>query len=305
MSILKIVKVWARLLVLALVYTVTFFHSNASASQKTTRADGPPNNISEQVSKCGVQVHDASALLQPGSITIFGELHGTQEAPTLVGNLACRAASSGLPVRVGLEIPSNMQPNLGAFLSSDGNQHDVEQLTQGIFWTYGDGRSSKAMLALIDRVRLLKQAGKNINVFLFDIATMDIASRDKHMAKNILSAIERDPNAVFLILTGNLHARTKPHRWMSWYIVQAHTHLVSLNMANARGSAWTCTRDGCGPMRMGGRDRGQQPFIERFDQPDDNGYNGLFYVGAVTASPPAKPEGDSAKNRQKKVLHPK
>ena len=141
--------------------------------------------------------------------------------------------------------------------------------------------------ALLDKVRRLKQTGKKIDIFLFDVPTTNVKGRDKQMARNILADLATFPNAVHLVLTGNLHARTNSIRFMGWHIMQQHKKTISLNLSHSGGSAWVSNSDGVGPTRYGGSDRGEQQFIERLAEWDGEAYHGFFYVGAITASPPA------------------
>lgn len=246
-------------------------------------------------SECGAEVRGCAAIFRPGVLTIFGELHGTNEAPAFIGNMACRAAQFGLAVRVGLEIPASLQPKVNVFLASKGSRNDVELLTTGQFWLSDDGRSSKAMLALFDKIRQLKQSDQDVDVYLFDVSAMNMADRDKRdkrMAENILSALTMSPQAVHFVLTGNLHARTNQKRYMGWQIIQRHKQTTSLNIGYRSGSAWICTSDGCGESKLGGNDRGDNQFVEILDRRNRNGYHGVFYVGDVTASPPVRDVGE-------------
>jgi len=150
-----------------------------------------------------------------------------------------------------------------------------------------DGRSSKAILALLDRLRLLAQSGLNLRIALIDGSFGEEAQRDPGMAANVSAAIAKAPRAVALILVGNLHAKVDSERWMAWHLAKRHPRLRTLNVAHSGGSAWVCTGSGCGPMDLSGKDRGAERFVELLAQPDDQGYGGLVYLGPVTASPPA------------------
>src|SRR5690606_33409123 len=58
---------------------------------------------------------------------IFGELHGTVEAPAAFAESVCAAVSSGKKVLVGLEFPESNTSALQEYLVSDGNEADVQQ----------------------------------------------------------------------------------------------------------------------------------------------------------------------------------
>lgn len=253
---------------------------------------GGPAALAESL-ECGEEVRGVAALVRPGGLTVFGELHGTEETPGFVGDVACYAVRSGHAVRVGMEFPKNLQPSVDAYLSSEGSKEDVEQLLEGRFWNTEDGRSSKAMLGLMEKVRVLKRAGKDASIFFFDISVMHLGGRDAGMARNILSAMKESSEAVYLVLVGNLHARTNSERRMGWHLARGCKDMVSLNVGHSGGTAWLWTSEGRGPTSIGGRDSGSERFIERFSAPDENGYDGIFHIGTVTASPPAKASGNS------------
>src|ERR1051326_1106924 len=91
-------------------------------------------------------------LLEPGSVLLLGEMHGTEESPAFVDRAACLAHKAGQPVTVALEIPVQEEPLISAYLSSQGGEKDRAALLRGSFWAdpYQDGRRSKAMLGLIE-----------------------------------------------------------------------------------------------------------------------------------------------------------
>ncbi len=99
---------------------------------------------------------------------LIGEIHGTQETPALLASMLRQG--SGRPWLLGLEIPRQEQERIEAFLRSDGGARARAALTGGAFWTreLQDGRSSEAMLQLIDAVRALRRSGRDIHVVCFD-----------------------------------------------------------------------------------------------------------------------------------------
>ena len=297
------------LMVAALIVGVGCGSKGRQQGQPSSESSGHASNIS-----CGAKPTGIDSLLEPGALTVFGEMHGTAETPAFVANVTCHAAQNGREVIVGLEIPNSLQGQVDRFLQSAGAPADVEALVEGQFWTFEDGRSSKAMLALLDHLRLLAQTGMKLRVALFDGMFMSQDQRDPGMAANIAAAIEKSPQAVTLILVGNLHARMDSERWMSWHLAKRHPRLRTLNVAYSGGSAWVCTGDGCGPMDLSGKDRGKEQFVELLAKPDDKGYGGLFYLGAVTASMPAthkdaapvsKPAASSARSQGNRAYEDK
>lgn len=242
-----------------------------------------------------------ATLLEEGSVLLFGEVHGTQELPAFFGEAVCWT-SGGLPVMVGLEIPRSEEERVTAFFATPGSPAAVEALTAGPFWTRPsreqDGRSSRAMLALLDRLRRLKAEERSIEVFLFDLAgSNDPAARDRLMADAIAARARAHPEAMTMVLTGNVHAqKDKGAPWdpdlvpMGLYLVEAGVKVRSLNHSNPAGTAWTMTPTGETGVSTFPAVRplpsGRTTGIELLDQPAKGGFDGLYATASLTASPP-------------------
>ena len=252
-----------------------------------------PVTAAESISAyCPPSVPGGRLVLGRVQLTIIGEVHGTHEAPEAVFALACRA-SHRVPVRIGLEIPTAEQQRVDQFLS-DG---DREQLLAGPFWhrSLQDGRSSEAMLELLDQVRQLRGRGIDIDVFVFDRPPREGRTRDAEMAERIGEALEDEPQAKFLILVGNVHARTvEGVPWNPTYVpmgafLDARFPLTSLNLSYRGGTAWVCIGDppDCGVHHVSPHpDQGDDPHVVLYQQRDEAGYDGELYVVELTAAPP-------------------
>jgi len=216
--------------------------------------------------------------LAPGGLVVFGELHGTCEAPAFVALAAEHAAAAG-PVTVALEIPDELQPAIDAFVASGDRAALVA--TPSLFWSWRDGRSGEALIALLDRVRALRDA----TVLCFDGAWDSDEARDAGMARAILSAIARR-HAAWLVVCGNLHARTGSPRWMGWHLRARHPELVALDIAYDGGCAWTFGDRGPGLTEFA-RARGDaRRGVVLFDRRGDRGFDGEYHVGPLTPSLP-------------------
>jgi hypothetical protein len=237
-------------------------------------------------------------VLRPGVLLVFGELHGTREAPAFVGRAVCAATRLGPPVRLGLEFPASEQAPLDAYLASDGGAAARQTLLAGEFWRQPplqSGRASGAMLELIESVRRLARAGADVGVFCFDAPPPD---RERRLAENLARARAAAGAATVIVLTGNVHSRTaKGVPWdaeyepMGLHLVRAGTVLTNLDLASAGGTAWMCmgnTPADCGekPVRRT-LDRGPEAFVELAAEPRADGHRGVYYVGAVSTSLPA------------------
>ncbi|MFT7487091.1 MAG: hypothetical protein ACI9F9_002950 [Candidatus Paceibacteria bacterium] len=208
---------------------------------------------------CGTAIQGAAPFLRSGAVLLLGELHGTREAPAFVGKLACQATSADVSVRVGLEVDPGLQPFVDAFLWSDGLAQDRQQLTEGPFWSGRDGRSSLAMVALLDEVRRLKLLEMDVEAYLFDDPGNLSEARDVAMAQNILA-----------------------------HIKQGYPSVTSFDFSYSGGTAWVSTAQGIGISKIGVADHGASPFIELFSENLQTDYTGHYYVGAISASSPAQ-----------------
>lgn len=255
---------------------------------------------------CGDDI--AGQALLASSLVLVGELHGTAEIPAALGHLACQAAVGrpGETILVGLEIPSSTQPAVDAFLASDGGAQAVEALLAHEHWQreYQDGRSSAAMLDLLEGIRGYRKAGLKIEVRAIDPGRYDSPNdRDAGMASTLSESIESIHPAQTLVLVGNVHSRSlKGYPWnaeadfmpLGAHLRTRYAGLIALDIAVSGGSAWICTSAAaseCGPHPQGSRDTpGPLPRIELDPAAaPGTGYDGVLSIGPVTASPPAVP----------------
>src|SRR5256885_15904610 len=93
-----------------------------SADAGPVDAGAPPD--------CGPPIEGVE-LLSDAGLVMLGEIHGTVELPAFVADLTCRVASSGRPVRLGIELDADEQPQIDAFLASAGTPSDRAALVDG------------------------------------------------------------------------------------------------------------------------------------------------------------------------------
>jgi hypothetical protein len=271
----------------------------------------PPAPVEDEAARqCGGAVPGAEALLRPGAVVVLGEQYGTSEIPGFVGRLACVAARRGVPVQIGVEMPVVEARRLQWYL----DQKDPEaksRLMGGLFWArpQQDGRSSAAVLELIDRATALRAEGLPVSVFPFDVHNASGNAREQAMASNVLEVRKQHPESAVLVLTGNVHARTT--RGVPWdgAFVPMGSHLaaqapgtVVLDAHYAGGEAWQCKLGAEGRV-VCDRFKVEPPVrklptvfmgelapnrVTLFEAPEaDGGFHGVFYVGVLSASPPA------------------
>lgn len=248
-------------------------------------------------------VPDLDALIEDRNVLILGELHGTAESPAMIGDIVCNLIAKGHRVSLGLELPRNEQGLLDAFLdsatpeseSATSTLHEAKQaLLASPFWSYEkpDGRTSIAMLNLLDAVRQLRQLEQPVRVVAFDISFgAPRQQREEEMAQFLTAAITAAPDHLHLVLTGNLHSRIKKGSFfpLAGQIKVRFPRLISLDVAHDGGSAWLCLMGvkGCAMQSVGPRNGGQPRGIYLLEEPDRFGHSGVYQVGPLTGSPPA------------------
>lgn len=238
-------------------------------------------------------------------IVVFGEaIHGTNESPAALFGLACHLAKEGGPVLVGLEAERTFSNELDAFLDH-GDAVWLYETTSGM-WDVHDGRSSQATLLLLQNLAELRAAGLEVSVFAFDAsseldyreqADWGTVSRDARMAETVDSAAARFSGAV-LLLTGSFHARKQVFDFDGTSFVPMATGIrarpvFSLEMRHAGGSGWmTGEVDGkpfTGALDLMNLLPPGAPVHTFAAGSHGQDWDGIYYTGPITASPPAFP----------------
>ena len=230
---------------------------------------------------------------------VVGETHGTTETPAAFAELVCEASQTR-PVMVALEIPQTMQPDLDAWMASDGATEARGRLLTLPWWgpERADGRSSQAMLALLERIRSLKSEGRDISLQAYQPAIQrpegfDQSYYENNMAGLLIEAAYARPDALVVVLGGSLHARKTVSELHGFLFAVGHLNpkaVRSVRGAHQGGRTWACFGDNaCGDSPIGGdADSALRGVLLA---PVDNGaYDGLLALGPTTASPPARSE---------------
>jgi hypothetical protein len=262
--------------------------------------------------------------LQPRFV-VFGELHGTREAPLLVAELATKLAAQGKRVLVAVEHEARFNTELQSAWIGSPNDFATRLKTLG--WAgQQDGRASEAMFDMLTMLQKEKHAGLPLSIVAFNSFKDDSQKlrletpggqngHEMAQAENISDAAKSAKYDYILVLVGNIHAQTaeivRPNFSLQPMVMhlQKSGKVVSLNMAYSGGSAWNCllkeglerqpgkpiTKDmiDCStkPVRglsisMGAPYLGLGQFGETTAAEN---YDGYYWLGTVTGSPPAVP----------------
>jgi hypothetical protein len=238
-----------------------------------------------------------SVLLKPGlKFVLFSEVHGTEESPELFGDAVCSVLRSGRKVVVAIEWPRENQGLIEDYLASEGGAEAKIILLSSPAWRdQTSGKSSQAMLKLIDRLRALRAEGLDLKVTTFfgvmlpgDTGQTEVNAR---MAKHLIDAGARSPGALVMALTGFAHgARSTPaSSFLSMATAMPHSRTVTLGLRGWGGEAWPCRSSGIPALclRTGAEEipRG----IGLLHGPSAQ-FDGYYSVGKpLRSSPPAAP----------------
>lgn len=247
----------------------------------------PPAGIDQVISD--EQVHFA----------IFGEVHGSVEAPALFGESVCAAAAEGKSVLVGLEFSESTTDAFHQFMRSAGSPEDVQKLLESSHWLsqaaqFPDGRTSEAMLQLVKRLRELRAFGREISITTFvrpppgSLETQ--TPYEQGLADSLVEANSDGSFDLVMVLVGNIHASKAtvdsgtPFEPMAMHLPQDST--LSLTMTSAGGEAWNC-RPECRAHPLRQSTENPEPVVT-LGNADRRGYDGTFSVGIGSASPPVR-----------------
>lgn len=222
---------------------------------------------------------------------IIGEIHGTEEIPAFVSAATCRLAETR-PVTVALEIHHQAQPDIDAFLDSEGDATAREKLLQGPAWALrtADGRSSAAVLQLLDQLRRMKQAGLPVVVAAtraFAPEGLPQAYSEIKIASAWTDAAGLQPNGIVLAVVGRVHAsRVETPRLRSAASLLPPEAYIAISIGEMEGSYWGCGERDCGVQALPDLDAPQPVGVTLVT--DDDRFDG-YYIPAeqLTASPPA------------------
>ncbi|HET9450612.1 MAG TPA: hypothetical protein VFO83_07010, partial [Aggregicoccus sp.] len=255
---------------------------------------------------CGQEVQGAKALARPGTALLVGEQLGTREVPAAVGNLACQLARAGQPVLLSLSIPRDEQGALDAYLASAGSRADQDALLAGAFWRLvpRDGRSSRALVVLLERVRRWKAEGLAIQVLAHDARDLKGDEREEAVASLLQQRLKARPEAMLLAVSGNYHMSMKDGApWSRNFqptgsrLAKKGVSVQSLDVAFHRGTRWGCANNSvrgvdcriyaASPSEASYSPPGTPLSVELFPARSAQGFDGRLHVGRVSTALPA------------------
>ncbi len=255
---------------------------------------------------CPLESAELTKLLAPGHFVLLSDPLGANEPWVVLDGLVCEAAMKGLPLTIALSIPTYEQTAINTFLASTGSAADRATLLRGHFWArpWQDGRSSVAVVDALERLRAHRAEGFAVNVVAVDTDAPG-NPRAAHIAAKLLRLRETNPTRAIISLLGN--AQITRRVGAEWdpealpvgarlaAVLPASTH--ALDVSFWEGTHWTCHLQDEGRIRCGtwpltpgpaqvSRALTPKPYFRMFDRVSAAGFDGVYFVGALTSSPP-------------------
>lgn len=256
-------------------------------------------------------------------VIILGELHGMDGPPNFAKALVCHSLARGYRTALGFEMSDDAEQRLKIFLASKGSEDARIEMFNHTMWTndFTDGRSSEAMLALLDYARITQQSESSFKPFFFQSTDVDwsqyeadpnavLQANEKGMAENILSFSQKNEIDKTIILVGNLHAKRAKnpfgdHDYDFMAVHMPAPETLTLSNLYGSGTSWNCLGSITGETVCGASDtqgnvdpdselaKTENYEIKIIQSPTAaiKGYDGWFYVGAANASKPANLAG--------------
>jgi hypothetical protein len=247
-------------------------------------------------------------LLRPHRVVAVGEIHGSNEIPGFFCELAKHMAKDRKPLVVALEIPSVNQEALNQFSLTRDPSH-LENMPH-FANSLQDGRSSKAMMKLIKK---LKNLGA-VHIVAFDAGADESLplyqwqqSRDLRMGELLAKTLEENPYARMLVLAGNVHTKNSIGSFFDKTYRSAVFHMSSVKNSPVKptdvfnmsamfqeGETWTMTEDGKPPHKWAKRTNAYTEAVDAdrylvvHNWMEQEGHNAVLFIRKLTASPPYK-----------------
>lgn len=241
-------------------------------------------------------------LLSKYKVIAIGEHHGNDKTPLIAGKIA-QALSQNNEIILALEIQRANQFGLNEYLRT-GDKY-ILRLLAHFAREYQDGRSSIAMVQLLDMIR----GNNKIQVIAFDPDFNSSGQdRDTKMAQYLVEVIKSSPQKRVVILAGNIHSATKignifdsNYQPMAYQLSTIEDTLLipedvlSIITRYEHASIWACIDDyakKCGPLKLKD-DYSSYSTSVAYDsyflmEPtlSNEGYKATFFLRTVDVSPP-------------------
>lgn len=242
----------------------------------------------------------------PGHVLLLPDLEGSVETAVVVQRTICAALAMGRHVTLALDVDASEQASLNAYLSSAGDRQARETLLKSPFWLrlWQDGRSSRALVRLLESIRALRAQKKPVTVLAID-APFPGNPRMARMSSRVLAHHDAYPNRLIIGYVSNTVARLAVGaEWntgllpLGYRLVSAGLPVSAFDLRYNSGTRWTCRLFAQGHLRCGtwsvspaidaiDYDLVHSTTIFRHADDSERQFTGSVCIGEVTPSPPA------------------
>lgn len=289
----------------------------AAAPPAAAVEPGTSQPTAATVENCGPALSDGD--FGPGEVLLLADPEGTDEGVTQFNQLVCRMLARGLPVTVALSMSASEQGSINRWLESQGTKADKTTLLAGSFWgrIWQDGRSSQAMFRLLEDLRARRSRGQNVAVLASDV---DLRGnpRTAFISARILEHTRQNQGRLIIgFFSNTLSSQRLGSAWdkdylpVGYRLASAGLKVSSFDVSFKTGYQWSCRLFRGGALRCGSwvLNPGPKqwvlnaaPGLNKFSTLSAEGFDGLWFIGKVSASLPAlegqfKDEGDLTQNR--------
>jgi len=231
------------------------------------------------------------ALTGQAQVVVFGDMHGTVQAPAVFAQAACLFAQrlGGERGVIGLELPESFN----AYFDDVGVQ-PVEAVwaraRSDVFWEeFKDGRHSAAMWQLVHRlIGLSAKTGGSLRVVALARQPIDVDG-----ASLLVTSMKSLQASRALVLIGNAHARMirmqgQNSEPFARNVAKAGLSVLSLNVRAGGGTGWQCAPECAAHPLFAMPEKGGVKIVLLPDG-EREPWHGYYYVPEMTLSHPAKP----------------
>lgn len=233
--------------------------------------------------RCARWIVGAAAAAAEQRVIVLGGGYGTAEAPRFVADLACQLGARA-PVVVALEWPRQLAGPLTLWLG--GSKTAEERLRAHPLWSdatsRNQGRATRAMWQLLEELRTLKAAGIELTVVPFgaELASDDDDPSERWYRQNaVFSALRRYGDATFVVWVDEEDGAYAPGEsdTLAASLREQYEKLRSFQLEEVGAAA-------SAPVASAGAAPMPAPWALELRR-EMEGYDGVFRVGATTASP--------------------
>ena len=241
-------------------------------------------------------------------VIVIGEVHGNAQTPAFVSGLVCSLLKDGRSVILALERDGGEQLALNQYLVSEDKAADSWVLLAQPAWALPpqDGRSSAAVLALIDDIRELRRAGQRVAVLAMQQSLrvdvmlqrqneqqqrlsptdeqLDNRLNDRTMADALAAAALRYRGYTVVAVAGNQHTATERGSWETdlqfqpmGQLLKAMVPTFFIGLKSEGGTSWNCRQVECAAHAL----------IASPQYLPGSHIDAEVQLGKLTASPPA------------------